>query len=218
MSLYVYAVLDTVPPRSGQAPRLRFVSCGGGLVAAVRTVRSAPAPSAASLRRHDRVVRTLAEAVPAIVPARFGSLVDGEAALGRLLRGRRRQIRAALALVRGRVQMTLRVWSDAARTPAPPVPFAGRGAGKRYLSARASWWRGADVPGLEQMLDALRPLTAAERMERHSTPPLVASVYHLVERGRLTAYRRALRRPHGRIRVRVSGPWPPYAFAPQVAG
>jgi hypothetical protein len=43
----------------------------------------------------------------------------------------------------------------------------------------------------------------------------VASVYHLIPRASVPAYRRALQsaaRDAG-VRVIVSGPWPPYAFA-----
>jgi Gas vesicle synthesis protein GvpL/GvpF len=46
-------------------------------------------------------------------------------------------------------------------------------------------------------------------------------VYHLVDRGQDAAYRAALRQATHRapgIRVRASGPWPPYAFAPEAGG
>jgi len=55
-----------------------------------------------------------------------------------------------------------------------------------------------------------------ERRQRHERPPLLASVYHLVPRDGLDAYRAALDAATRKARVRVSssGPWPPYAFAP----
>jgi hypothetical protein len=216
VSLLVYAVLEA-PER---APRIRglrllFVQ---GLVVAVRSARRAPVPSARVLRRHDEVVRALAQAAPAVVPVRFGTLLADAAALEQALRPRLPRLRAALALVRGRVQMTLRVWQPRGDAP-PPAPAAeGPGAGRRYLRARAAWWRGADVPGLRPLLDAVRPFAAAERIERHVTPPLTASIYHLVDRRQAAAYRRALKGQRSRLRLRLSGPWPPYAFAPEVAG
>jgi hypothetical protein len=220
VSLLVYAVVE--PPAAGRLRLrgLRLVEIDG-LVAAVRTARSAPAPSARALRRHDEVVRALADAAPAVVPVRFGTLLEDADALRRALLPRLAELRRALALVRGRVQMTLRVWQPVGPEAAPPPPRPAPdapAAGKRYLQARAEWWRGADVPGLATVLAALRPLTAAERIERHSTPPLTASVYHLVDRARTATYRRAVQRQRSGLRLRLSGPWPPYAFAPEVAG
>jgi hypothetical protein len=43
----------------------------------------------------------------------------------------------------------------------------------------------------------------------------IATVYHLVPRASAEAYRRALARhaADAGVRVVISGPWPPYAFA-----
>jgi hypothetical protein len=43
----------------------------------------------------------------------------------------------------------------------------------------------------------------------------IATVYHLVPRASAGAYRRALARAAAAegVRVVISGPWPPYAFA-----
>jgi hypothetical protein len=213
VSLYVYAVLEADAP-APRGARLRYVSVAG-LTVAVRAAARAPAPRPPALRRHAAVVRLLWETAPSVLPARFGSLVADEAELRRELQPRRAELRSALKLVRGRAQMTLRVWSAGA-APGGPEAAAER-TGAEYLLARAAWWRGADVPGLPALLKALRPLHAAERIERHTTPPLTASVYHLVDRARVPEYRRALARRRGRMRLRVSGPWPPYAFAPGVA-
>jgi hypothetical protein len=45
-------------------------------------------------------------------------------------------------------------------------------------------------------------------------PPLLASVYHLIERGRSAEYKTALDQANSGscVRVAASGPWPPYAF------
>jgi hypothetical protein len=216
VGLYVYAVLEGDPPPLPGA-RMRFVSCGG-LSVAVRSAPGPPAPRRPALRRHAEVVHRLWDAAPAVLPARFGSLVADEPALLRELQPRLPELRAALRRVRGRAQMTLRVWNPVAgrRGPATSHPDAVPGTGRQYLAARAAFWRGADVPGLPALLEALRPLRAAEHIERHAQAPLAASVYHLVDRARVGEYRRALARGRGRLRLRVSGPWPPYAFAPGV--
>ena len=212
MSLYLFAVLGPDAPPPPRGSRLRHVPCGG-LLAVVRATERVPAPRPAALRRHAEVVRKLWDAAPAVVPARFGSVLPDEAALMRELQPRLAELRAALKLVRGRAQMTLRVFDAGGKRPA--AAQAGEPAsGREFLAARAAWWRGADVPGLPALLEAVRPLHAAERIERHETPPLAASVYHLVDRARVAEYRRAVSRRRGRMRLRVSGPWPPYAFAP----
>jgi hypothetical protein len=66
------------------------------------------------------------------------------------------------------------------------------------------------------VLDALAPLVRGERRERHERPPLLASVYHLVPRDGVDAYRTAVASAaeEAGVRVTISGPWPPYAFAP----
>jgi len=99
----------------------------GTLFAVVGDVPEAPAISAEALRAHDAAVRRIAGACDAFLPARFGSV--GESLRG--LEGRDEALREALALVRGREHMTLRVYGD----PPPAV----RSSGTAYLeSLRAS--------------------------------------------------------------------------------
>jgi Gas vesicle synthesis protein GvpL/GvpF len=168
------------------------------------------------LRGHDATVRRLARGVHAVLPFRFGTVVAGRDELRRLLAPRAAALREALALVAGREQMTLRVFG----APGPERPRVDRarrpgGPGARYLTARA---REHAVPEIDPIRPALASFVRAERTERHRTPPLVASVYHLVDRRRGAAYRAALRRAvrgAGGVRLRVTGPWPPYAFAPE---
>jgi Gas vesicle synthesis protein GvpL/GvpF len=223
VGLYLYAILGAAPRRPpgrglGREP-LRIVAAGGLLVAAGE-LPVAPTPTAASLRAHDATVRRLTRHVEAVLPVRFGTLVADQAALAALLRPRRADLRAALKLVAGREQMSLRIYGRAAapRPPAVPARLAG-GPGRRYLEGRrlSRAWR-ATAPELDPARPVLAPVVRAERVERHDAGPLVASVYHLIDRGRAGAYRAALRRAGARargIRLRPSGPWPPYAFAPE---
>ena len=221
--LYLYAVLAEAPagalPSGLAGEAIRLVPCDD-LLAAVGDVTSAPAVDEASLRAHDAAVRRLAAASPALLPARFGSMAGDERALGDALRPRLGALRDGLRAVRGCEQMTLRfARRDAVAAPpaAPETSPTAGGPGTRYLDARrASAGDARAIPEVGRVLDALAPLVRGERRERHERPPLLASVYHLVPRDSLEAYRAAVASAAAEagMRITVSGPWPPYAFAP----
>jgi hypothetical protein len=187
-----------------------------------------PAVTAAALARHDETVRRLASLVPALLPARFGEWLPDARVLAEALAPRAGEIVRALILVEGCVQMTLRVFGEplAPGVPAPEVPIAAETAGKtggigtRYLAAR----RRAASPGLPEVAalrEALRPLVRAERIERHEKGQLLASAHDLVRREEAGEYVRIVEGPAGTLagrKVTVSGPWPPYAFAPGALG
>jgi Gas vesicle synthesis protein GvpL/GvpF len=223
--VYVYALLGDAPaPDAGAGLReepLRLVRVGD-LLAAVGEMAEPPAVSEATLRAHDAVVRRLADGVDAILPVRFGAVLS-ESSLADVLHARARELSEALALVAGRQQMTLRVLGDAAASVAPVADAASdadAGPGARYLATRrAAWRRAREVPELAPLRPALEGLTRAERVTRHDTAPLLASVYHLIDRGAAPAYRTAIERfVSTDVRVVATGPWPPYAFAPEALG
>jgi Gas vesicle synthesis protein GvpL/GvpF len=140
------------------------------------------------------------------------------ATLTRLIKARAPALRAALGRVKGREQMTLRVFGTPARArrAGPPTKIRG-GPGTRYLAARQGAWRRA-APVVARIRAGLEGLIRDERVEPSETAPLLASVYHLVDRGQGRAYQRALRNVAchlADIRVVSSGPWAPYAFAPE---
>ena len=195
MSLYLYAVIDEEPP-SLEEP-LRLVRCGELLIVAGDQV---PPLNPENLAAQDAVVRRLN--VPAILPIRFGETVRDEEELCKLLKPRIPALAEALERVRGCEQMTLRVFGD----PAPPPELQG-GPGTRYLEARR---RAYSLPEIGPLLERLRPLVRAERIERKEQGNLLGTVYHLVRREDVPVYREASQDP----RVAVTGPFPPYAFAP----
>jgi Gas vesicle synthesis protein GvpL/GvpF len=221
--VYVYALLGDAPaPDAGaglREERLRLVRVGD-LLAAVGEMPEPPAVSEATLRAHDAVVRRLADGVDAILPVRFGALLS-ESSLADVLHARARELSEALALVAGREQMTLRVLGDAPARVAPAAEAPGDGGpGARYLAARrAEWRRTHEAPELAPLRAVLDGLVRAERVTRHDAPPLLASVYHLIDRGAAAAYRTAVETaPASAVRVVATGPWPPYAFAPEALG
>jgi Gas vesicle synthesis protein GvpL/GvpF len=216
--LYAYAAASARPVRLGSgADRepLRVVEVGPVFVV-VGERKGSPLPTEGTLRSHDGVVRAVVRAADAVIPFRFASCFADESALKRDLDPIAGELRDALALVDGCDQMTARLF-DPRRSPSPPAEdtlHIGTGQGTRYLAHRAAVER--EPEGLRTLCAALKPLVRAERVERHSVPPLVATVYHLVERTQRRAYAAAVRRvvrSLGPATVTLSGPWPAYAFA-----
>jgi hypothetical protein len=230
VTLLVYAITGSAPtgPVTEANRRVQPIRIGQ-LTAIVASRRRLPVPSARNLRQYHRTVAAIAAAVPAILPMRFGTLVDEEE-LASILRSRAASLRAALTRVRGRVQMTIRIAGpgvadslDAARGEthgggeAVPHGVAGQraameGPGTRYLRNRLP----VEDPAVGRVL---RPLRQAVRRwvadEQVMSRAGVASVYHLVPRRSAAAYVRALEQAArgAGLDVRVSGPFPPYAFA-----
>ncbi len=215
----------------------------GAITALVGETAGAPSIGEDALRRHDAVVRRLAAEIDPLLPARFGEVAVSEEALQRTLEPRAGELAAALARVAGCVQMTLRVFGNPDRwepprpngatsaEPAPeaeaaptvpPLPEASSfealtGPGTHYLRERR---RAADqarsLPEIAALRAALAPLLRAERIERHTAGRLLATAYDLVPRADASRYaalvQEAASRP-GPVRLALSGPWPPYAFA-----
>lgn len=227
MKLLVYAIVGSagLPHAPEGASRLRAVTVGR-LAAIVDRRRSAPAPTPRNVRQYHRTVAAIADTVPAILPARFGTLV-AEEELSFILRTRAVSLRAALKRLRGQVQMTIRIVNrrgetDAAmnvvlphdRSPSAETRRAarGEGPGAQYLRSRVA----REDPETRRLLAPLRH--AVRRWVHQEEVTLragITSVYHLVSRRSAAAYARSLQAAARRAGVDLvlSGPFPPYAFA-----
>jgi hypothetical protein len=199
--ILVYAL--TAPAAPVPKP-LRRVTVGA-VTAVVQIVRRPPKPTLRALRAFDRRLASLDRSVPAILPVRFGTGIADLAELTLILQARQQALRRSLRSVRGRVQMTVRIVNVEAPTPKSQPARSG----SEYLRQRAA---ARDVPGFAPLRAAVRRWVKDERVEKRER---IASVYHLVPRGSVPAYRRALEAAasDAGLRVVVSGPWPPYAFA-----
>jgi hypothetical protein len=199
--------------------RLRAVRVGA-IDAIIGHIRTIPKPTEHNLRKYARIISALWRRTPALLPARFGTSVGDLADLEVIVGARERTLRRNLRTVRNRAQMTIRflegsgirdqeLKESAARSPI----LDPRSPGSSYLHARAGdAQRAREVPGSAPFRDAVRPWVRAERVEKRGG---VATIYHLVPRASADRYRAALERAANAAKVRmlVSGPWPPYAFA-----
>jgi len=205
--LYVHALTDK-RVRAWHARGCRIESVAVGTIYAVCERRSAaPVLSEEELRHQHSIVIRIAGHVPSVLPARFGSLVD-EQELSTIVRQRASAIDEAMALVRGKVQMTVRVRVERA---AAKAPVARPTSGTQYLEAKRREVSPLLPPGIEAGLKRVAGHVVRER--RQATPAGSVAVYHLVHRQDADAYRSALDGIDG---ATVSGPWPPFAFVPEL--
>lgn len=218
MPWYVFALVDRPPAaRSGRglagALALRRVP---GCFAVVERRADVPPVELGVLKRHDAVVARLAGAVPAILPVRFGTLLEPEE-IEESLRDREDEIAEALDAVRGRVQFTWRL-SAGPRSPRSEVrhPKAEMETGTEYLRRAARAANPSPPAAFRRLRDGLRPLITVERYQP-ATPSLPDSLYHLVARSSLDRYRLlAEKLASAAPALRVSGPWAPFAFTPDL--
>jgi hypothetical protein len=211
VTLYVYALTEPGMPRRlpVRGHSLHVISLGPADVVVERR-RDRPDASAEALQDQHAVVLHLASRCDALLPARFGSLIE-EGALRTTLTGHDAEIVDALNLVRGRQQMTIRVFG----APDDGGPAADRSTGTAFLQSRKE--RAHYVPPeVTTIRTELGPVAAAERLES-GEGGLRVTMFHLVARNRVAAYRRrasALQQALTPHRVTVTGPWPAFAFTP----
>jgi hypothetical protein len=206
----LYAITDNPgPPLPEVAPELRLVPFDG--LAAVCTPASKAEVSPETLWHHEEVVEALM-ADRDLLPVRYGTRLDDEAAVAHAMEGRREELAAALDRVRGAVELSVRVMATAA-TPSPPDPVATTsGAEYLRLRAQAEASREAAAGALHEPLAAL----ARESAQGRPRPPELFRAAYLVERGAVDSFVAEVGRLQGEspgLAVLCTGPWPPYSFA-----
>jgi gas vesicle protein GvpL/GvpF len=220
MAWYVFALLDRPPSRragKGLAAPITVREFAGCLVAAERRA-DVPPVELGALNRHHAVVARLWNDTPAVLPVRFGTLLaSGE--IAEALEDKDEELAEAFDLVRGRAQFSWRARlrpraSTAARTIQRPEPMSGT----EYLrrAARASTPPPRRFASIRQRL---KPLITVERYEP-SRARLPETLYHLVDRTRIDPYLAAAARISRAASAgpTLSGPFPPYAFVPEILG
>jgi Gas vesicle synthesis protein GvpL/GvpF len=215
---YVYAIVggSAAPPRARGIGGRSLVRIRAGSVAAIaEPMDRPPSVEAERLQAQEQLVRRLARRHAAILPARFGSHAKDEQELQSILRTRAVSFARGLTRVRGAEQMILRLFFSEPVAKLSGVQAKAR-PGTAYLRRRS----GADIPALQAIRTALGPLRIV-RDQRLEMQGESLTVFHLIRRGKSRVYATAVfdavSRESG-VAAIVSGPWPPYAFTPEVIG
>jgi hypothetical protein len=208
---YVYALLDASVRTTRSSIREVEIVEVGGVAAAVERRRRAPKTTETALRNQHRLVVELGDVADAILPVRFGTLVDLDE-LERVVRRRRATLRKALRHVRGKRQMTVRVFGETNSSHLRGTSETGT----EYLLARAG--RREDLPAIAASIrNAVQSIVSDERIDA-PRGTIQVTMNHLVRRDRLDRYESIVTSTIAGAaeHVTVSGPWPPFAFAPDL--
>jgi hypothetical protein len=181
-------------------------------VESIAAIAGAPQdiPLEEALRHQHAVVVALADRFDPILPVRFGARMTAKRITEVIARSTD-ALATGLAHVRGRRQMTVRVIG-------PPMPsLAGPASGADYLAQR----RAARALPLEaRPLDrALAPFVVDRRV-LPARGRIRLTIFHLVNREDVRSYETAAKAAAAQIgpwRISLSGPWPPFAFAPELS-
>jgi hypothetical protein len=231
--LYLYALvegvaaLDDVRGAAGEPLQCLTVE---SLCVVAGELPGLPPIDRAALTAQDRVVRDLHHRAAALLPMRFGTAYPSPDEARRAIATRAPALNDALALVRHREQMTIRILGArgargaiaspseplgrrAPLAPLAPLAVAPGMTGREYLEGRAASRMPREIVPL---LEALSGVQRATKVEASRTPGLVATVYQLIDRGASGAYVTQANAAAGLLEghsLRISGPAPCYAFA-----
>jgi hypothetical protein len=212
-ALYVYALAGrSAAPFAAHGHRIEFVEFGD-VHAAVERSGERPAVSEAALRIQHEIVIRISASVEDALPVRFGARLEEEE-LGQLVAMRRDVIQRALDLVRGRVQMTVRIRGEEATDDRAAAPTPAAATGTAYLEARRAAAARPLTPTAMAVAAAVRHLAVSEKVDG-PTDRTSTTMYHLIDKHRVDEYNDALSSLQSST-LTVSGPWPAFAFAPDL--
>lgn len=190
-----------------------------GLAAAVSAVgETSSPPSVASLLAFERVVEAI-HARQAVIPLRYGCVMENESAVLSLLEEHHQEYGARLARLLGMTEMGIRVLWPARAGVLPGVPPSP---GARYLASLRNRYPSANALDAEegQLADRITGwlsgcFTEQRREVSSSSQRRLLSLYFLTPRTGVERFRSQARSicPPSGAKLLLSGPWPPYNFA-----
>jgi gas vesicle protein GvpL/GvpF len=206
--LYVYAFVAWPGSDAPMPAGVRIVKLAGVCVAV--NASAPPEPTLEALcAQHETVVR-LAHLFEAVLPVRFHTALS-RAELVRVVAGHKQTIVEGLEHVRGHAQMSLRLPGVLPRARSEPKASSGT----EYLQAKGGCV--TVPPSMRPLRDAVAALVADERVD--VDPRLGTVLRHLVARRHVPVYVRRVRAAANErtgARLVITGPWPPFAFVPEL--
>ena len=229
MKLYVYCLIDDSAPNlvSSTANEgiagspLSFLCLGDFNLLVSDFAGSSVPPTRDNVLKHAAVVSSvLTETTP--LPFRFGTLATKQD-LQSYLTARHDTLRARLTLVRGCVEMSVKIIGDRDRIEEPAqASDAQEGPGTAFLAEKRRQILGSEARAEEAksvaswLQHSIGDLVREARLDTNPTEKLLLAASHLVERDSLDLYRTRVteaRQERPELHFLVSGPWPPYSFA-----
>jgi hypothetical protein len=214
--IWVYAVCERAGP---PLPRVGGLAgapleeiCEGPLLAVTSSGDPLPdEPTLDALSGHERVVEALMADRP-VLPMRFGTRFVAVGEVQAALGARRKPLLDALDLVRGRVELAVRVRGPGAEGAAASMPSGS--SGQEYVRARLR--AGRSAASLHRLL---AELAVASRCSPALARGELLHASYLVERPAVMRFRgavRQLQREHPEAALVCTGPWPAYSFMDEV--
>jgi hypothetical protein len=217
MKYLLYGIVQQDSPGCSPEPGMCLLTAHG-LAAAVSAVEelSSP-PSVSSLLAYERVVEAI-HARQAVIPLRYGCVMESESAVIRLLEDHRQEYQALLSRLLGMTEMGIRVLWPARPGVLPSVPSSP---GAAYLMSLRNRYNSANAlaPEEAQLADRIVGLlsgcsTEQRREVSPSSQGRLVSLYFLTPKTCAEQFREKARQidPPSGAKLLLSGPWPPYNF------
>lgn len=218
MKLYVYCIAERIEPSisSGiSGAEVRNIEIEGLSVLASEFAGETTPVTRENVLTHDSVIRGVLDHTTPL-PFRFGTLTT-QKDLASFVEARRSTIEARLALVRGCVEMNVKIISNPDRADSE-TDESDLGPGATFLEKKRREILGSGQA--KEVAEWLQNEVAGSVREEHvslcPTEKLIVAAAHLVERGQVAVYRDRVgnaRKLRPELHFLVSGPWPPYSFA-----
>jgi hypothetical protein len=204
----LYAITDAPGPSVANLAPLRVLAAGP--LAIVYGPQGEDEATADALWRHEEAVESLMEEHD-VLPVRYGTRCEDEAAASRAIEGREAELAAMLDRVRGAVELSVRVITTAPHE-APPLHHVD---GAAYLAAKDRE-AAQSHSAADEVHAPLSALARASRRRAGSEPAELLRCASLVDRDAIDRFSSAvakLQTRHDALRLLCTGPWPPYSFA-----